>query len=140
MQTLKFKKDPSLLAFAALLVLVTAALVAHHDISWQAGAAFLTGALAMPGLFGKSEEPEEDEGKPPPPGPPAWLVLLLLGTTVDVACASASPRDKAREAEERYRAEQVTCAATGKSREAIAECRAKVRERWNVADPKAGVR
>lgn len=57
---IQIKKDPYLLAFAAFLVLVTGGLVWHGDVSWKEAAAFIAGALALPGLFGvvKPEEPQ----------------------------------------------------------------------------------
>ena len=38
----EFKKDRALLAFAALLVVITAGLVWHKDVTWKEGAAFVT--------------------------------------------------------------------------------------------------
>lgn len=59
---IELKKSPYLFAFAAFLVLVTGALIWHHDVTFKEGAAFITGALAMPALFGakKSDGPSSD--------------------------------------------------------------------------------
>lgn len=50
----QFKRDPVLVAFAVVLVLACTGLVMHGDITWKEASAFLAGALALPGLFGKS--------------------------------------------------------------------------------------
>lgn len=84
MGNLKIKTDPKLLAFAALLVLVTAALIAHGDVSFKEGAAFIAGALALPGLFGKTQ----DEPPPPPNGGEIPVVNTPITSTHDTALGS----------------------------------------------------
>lgn len=79
MSNLTFKRDPVLLGFAGLVVLVVAALVAHGDVSWKEAGAFLAASFALPGLFGtvpKDEKPKDDDDddntptlRPPPPPP-----------------------------------------------------------------------
>lgn len=51
----QFKKDPFLLCFAAVLAGGVFALVWHGDVKWETAAAFMSGALAMPGLFGRKD-------------------------------------------------------------------------------------
>lgn len=55
MPGIELKKDPYLLAFAGLLIVCATVLVWHGDVSLREAGGFLTGALAMPGLFGKKD-------------------------------------------------------------------------------------
>lgn len=71
---LQFKKDWQLILFACILVLVTGALILHKDVEPKTGLAFLTGALALPGLFGRKnpefvgEDSGDDDGDTPSSG------------------------------------------------------------------------
>lgn len=58
---LQFKKDWQLILFACVLALVTGGLIWHKDVDPKVGLAFLTGALALPGLFGRA--PKKFEGE-----------------------------------------------------------------------------
>ncbi len=55
-ETVQFKRDPVLLGFALVLIVVAASLVYVHVITWKEATAFLMGALALPGLFGSSKD------------------------------------------------------------------------------------
>lgn len=56
---IQIKRDPVLLGFAAVLVIAAAFLVHHGDVSWKEAAAFVGGALALPGLFGATKQEGE---------------------------------------------------------------------------------
>ncbi len=79
---LQFKNDKALIAFAVVLVGATAALIWHGDVTWKEGAAFIMGALALPGLFGKKGDDDKT-----PPAPPATPLLVLV---VCIALAASS--------------------------------------------------
>lgn len=70
MSQITVKRDPYLFAFAGLLVVVVGGLVGAHVITWREAAAFLGGALALPGLFGAAEKTRESLTPPEPPAPP----------------------------------------------------------------------
>lgn len=83
MANLTFKRDPYLLGFAAIVVLVVGGLVFKGAVSWKEAAAFLTGALALPGLFGAKPSNDDDDDntptlRPPPPPPAAGAVAAIL--------------------------------------------------------------
>lgn len=97
MPSLTFKRDPYLLGFAGLVVLVVGVLVLKGAVTWKEAAVFLSASFALPGLFGtapKDDKPKDDDDDntptlrpPPPPVAGAMLVLLMLALT---GCASAS--------------------------------------------------
>lgn len=100
---IQVKNDPPLLIFSAVLLIATFALIAHGDVTWKEGAAFILGALALPGLFGRKEKADglesedlKDDDDPPPPTIGAALVcvgLVILNTT---ACSTTASRAQAR--------------------------------------------
>ncbi len=129
---IQFKASPYLLAFAAFLVLVTMALVWHHDVSWKEGAAFVVGALAMPGLFGA--KPGPDDPPPPPPPPPAPATIILSGALLTLALAGCFPADKKVEAAAGYSAQQTKCVEQYATKSEIDACRDRVKAAWAVTD------
>lgn len=56
---IELKRDPYLWGFSAFLVCFAGALVWHGDATFKEGAAFITGALAMPALFGRKTDSDE---------------------------------------------------------------------------------
>lgn len=143
---IEIKRDKWLWAFAVALVAMTFALVWHHDVTFKEGAAFVIGALAMPGLFGtrKKEDDNHDGGVTVPvddvPGPsvqkigekslpaiitPITMVLVLAG-------CSASPQEKAAAADATYTADHLACVDEAKTLAESKACRAKVRAAWHV--------
>ena len=99
---LQFKNDKALLAFAALLVVATALLVWHGDVTWKEGGAFIMGALALPGLFGKKED---DDKKDPPAG---GATPLIVGAVLVCMLAGCTPQARAAFAE--LLAKKIACA------------------------------
>ena len=87
LKRLQFKRDPRLIIFSIVLVLATAGLILHGDVSAKEGFGFLMGALAMPGLFGaaKTDDTEStgNENEPPPSALPtlALAFALAMSTT-----------------------------------------------------------
>lgn len=75
MPSITFKRDPLLIAVAAVLVIAVTVLVGLDKVTWKEAAAFLGGSLALPGLFGAAskEKPKDDDDdntptlRPPPP-------------------------------------------------------------------------
>lgn len=49
---IEIKRDPKLLAFYAVLIVVVGVLVWHQDVTWQQGGAFLAAALGIPNVIG----------------------------------------------------------------------------------------
>lgn len=68
---IEIKKNAWLWVFSAFLVAATFALVWHKDVTFKEGAAFVTGALAMPALFGTKKKDDDDDQ---PPGQTPVLV------------------------------------------------------------------
>lgn len=133
---MQLKKDPAVIVSFTLLVLGLGVLCALKVITWPQALAGIPLMLA-PSVLGRKNRDSA--------GPPPAVVLLVAASTAFTlvgtgGCAPSSAQEKAREAEEAYSAAHKNCAATEKSREAIDDCRAKVRAEWNVADPKAGSR
>ena len=91
-ENLKLKTHPALLGFAALLCLVVTALVLHGDATWKEGAAFLAGALALPGLFGIGNDSPPKEGSMlPPPGRDAPLIAATSPSEAPVVLPARTP-------------------------------------------------
>lgn len=142
---IELKRDPYLWAFAAVLVLATFALVWHHDVTWKEGAAFITGALAMPALFGtkKKDDDNRDGGVTVPvddaPGPsvqqfgPKKLPGIITPITMAVMLItpSCTPADPKLEAESGYDAQQKACIASHATKAAIDKCRDDVKAAWS---------
>ena len=160
----EIKRDKWLWAFAALLVAMTFALVWHHDVTFKEGAAFVVGALAMPGLFGTRKKPDDDNhdgGVTVPvsdaPGPtvqkigerslpaiitPVSLVALIWSalalTALTAACAAAaSPDQKAAAADISYASDQLACVDKYDTRAEADACRERVRKQWHLDAGKA---
>ncbi len=58
----QFKKDRTLLAFAILLLVCTGAAVRFKYLTVGEAEALIVGALALPGLWGRSKENEAKKG------------------------------------------------------------------------------
>lgn len=76
---LQFKRDPRLIVFAIVLVIVTGLGVWQHFLTAKEGVVFLSGALALPGLFGAKGDDE-----PPPPKGPTVLPTNVIGGMLSV--------------------------------------------------------
>lgn len=72
-------------------------------------------------------------------GPPASLVPLIgIGAIIVMTNAcSAFGGDKAAQAEDAYKAQQLKCVADYTTREQIDECRRVVREEWGIVETAA---
>lgn len=97
MLPIQFKRSPYLWLFSAVLVAVTGVLIWHHDVKFTEGAAFITGALAMPGLFGKkkdkddtSDDDDSDSDKKDPPAA-GGATPLVVGAMLAVLVCSCTP-------------------------------------------------
>lgn len=149
---IEIKRDKWLWAFAVALVAMTFALVWHRDVTFKEGAAFVVGALAMPGLFGtrKKEDDNHDGGVTVPvediPGPsvqkigekalpaiitPITMAALAMALTASCA-AAASPEQKATAADSTFTADMIKCVDDASTLAESKACRAKVRQTWHV--------
>lgn len=127
---LQIKKDPYLLAFAAILIIAAEVLVGFDKVSFKEAAAFIGGALALPGLFGAASS--DDDSTPPAPGAAA-LLALVAGASLIVGCPRPlTPEEKQKAAEGSYGAELQTCVQQSKTAAQADECAADVRARWGV--------
>jgi hypothetical protein len=66
---IQIKRDPALLAFAAVLTVAGFVGLGFHLLTWKELGGFLLAAFAMPGLFGRSPIPESLDSSPPSPLP-----------------------------------------------------------------------
>lgn len=124
----KFKKDKYLLAFAGVLLIVTAVLVGLDKVTFKEAAAFLAGALALPGLFGATPDDED----PPAAGGAAIILFLVFLPSLTGCSRPMTPDEKRKAAEGTYGGDLQACVDKSSSPAAADVCAEGVRRKWGV--------